>query len=175
MNIETILDNIIKKEGGYSNNSADKGGETNFGITKATAMASGYFGPMKDLPLVTAKEIYTKLYINAPGFNLLLPLSEKVAMELIDTGVNMGVLTSGKFLQRSLNVLDQANLIVDGIVGNATRNALRTFLNKRSDDGEQILLKALNCLQGAGYIELAENNPNNREFICGWLRNRVEI
>src|SRR5574343_485278 len=33
MNIETMLDNLLKTEGGYVDHPADKGGPTNYGIT----------------------------------------------------------------------------------------------------------------------------------------------
>ena len=41
--------------------------------------------------------------------------------------------------------------------------------------GETVLLKALNCLQGARYIELAEVRPQNESFVYGSLRERVAI
>lgn len=37
-----IIDGILGLEGGYSTNPKDKGGETNWGITEATARAHGY-------------------------------------------------------------------------------------------------------------------------------------
>ena len=44
---------LIGSEGGYSFNPADPGGETMWGVTARVARASGYAGPMKDLPLET--------------------------------------------------------------------------------------------------------------------------
>lgn len=37
MNIEQYLDDLIKREGGYVNNPADRGGATKYGITEAVA------------------------------------------------------------------------------------------------------------------------------------------
>ncbi len=60
MNIEQYLEELIKREGGYVNNPADRGGATKYGITEAVARANGYKGNMKDLPLDVAKSIYRK-------------------------------------------------------------------------------------------------------------------
>lgn len=60
MNIEQYLDELIKREGGYVNNPADRGGATKYGITEAVARANGFKGSMRDLPLDVAKAIYRK-------------------------------------------------------------------------------------------------------------------
>jgi lysozyme family protein len=90
----------------------------------------------------------------------------------------MGIRTAATFLQRALNVLnrqqtDSADLAVDGVVGQKVMRALSAFLEKRDKQGETVLLKALNSLQGARYIELAESRPANENFVYGWLKNRV--
>ena len=36
-----------------------------------------------------------------------------------------------------------------------------------------MLLTALNCLQGARYIELAETRAADERFVFGWLANRT--
>ncbi len=36
-------------------------------------------------------------------------------------------------------------------------------------------LRALNALQGAFYVELAERRAKDEAFVYGWLLNRVEI
>jgi len=50
----------------------------------------------------------------------------------------------------------------------------RSFVNKRKQQGETVILKALGCLQGARYIELAEKREQNEAFVIGWLANRVK-
>jgi hypothetical protein len=39
----------------------------------------------------------------------------------------------------------------------------------------EVMLKTLNCLQGARYIELAEHRQKNEEFVFGWIRARVGL
>lgn len=175
MNIDQILADVLINEGGYSDNLNDSGGPTMYGVTEKVARANGYIGPMRDLPKSTALAIYRKQYVELPSFDLILPISEAVAGELVDTGINMGPKVAGTFLQRALNVLTDTRLATDGMCGPATRAALQAFLAKRPDDGEKVLLKALNCLQGSRYIELAEANSSQKSFIFGWLRTRVNI
>lgn len=171
MTLDEIINTTLKAEGGYVNDPSDKGGETNYGITVATARANGYKGAMRDLPLQTAKDIYHNEYLVKPGFS---NFPSTVAAELFDTGVNMGPATAARFLQRAVNALQGSGLAVDGKVGPATRNAVAVYLASRSN-AESILVKALNCLQGERYIELVEANASQRRFINGWFANRVEI
>lgn len=174
---ERIINEIIRVEGGYANDPADSGGETNFGIAEAVARANGYAGPMRDMPRKVAFGIYSAKYWDAVQGDRLVELSEKVAEEVVDTGVNMGTARAGKFLQRALNVLNReaklyADLTVDGDIGPATLRALSDYLATRGDDA---LVKALNCLQGAFYIELAERREKDERFVYGWLKNRVTL
>jgi lysozyme family protein len=48
-NIETELDILIGKEGGYTNDPLDNGGETIWGITKFVADSCGYKDSMKSM------------------------------------------------------------------------------------------------------------------------------
>lgn len=178
----TIFDNafahLLNLEGGYSNHAADRGGATAFGVTEAVARQEGYQGPMQELPISTAKAIYKRRYWDPLHLDAIAALSELIARELFDTGVNMGISTAAKFLQRALNALNHqqahyADLAVDGLMGRGTVAALAAFLAKRGASGATVLHKALNSLQGTRYIELVENRPLNGQFIYGWLSNRV--
>ncbi|AYJ85514.1 hypothetical protein D3Y57_05385 [Sphingomonas paeninsulae] len=178
--IDSILAATVATEGGYVNNPNDKGGETNFGVTVAVARANGFAGDMKTMTKAQALEIYRSIYFIKPGWGFVMSVSVGIATECYDTGVNMGPKVAAVFLQRTLNVLnrqgkDYADIKVDGAVGPATTNALRALIAKRGHDGESVVLKALNCLQGARYIELAEGRQANEDFCYGWLSNRVEL
>lgn len=174
MTIDDIIESVLRAEGRYVNNPDDRGGETNWGITKATARAHGYNGPMRDLPRATAKQIYLNTYVVKPGFDKIAVLSPSIAAELVDTGVNMGPTVAARFLQRALNVLnrrgtDYADIAVDGAAGPGTRSALTAYLAKRGKEGERRLLLLLNALQGARYVELCEGRQANETFMFGWL------
>lgn len=180
MSIRHVIEGILEREGGFVDNPDDRGGATNYGITEAVARANGYEGPMRALPKATAYTIYERQYYKAPNFHLLAPISESIAEEVVDTGVNMGVKVAATLLQRALNALnrkgmDYRDLVVDGQVGPATAGALSAFLSHRGKDGELVMLTALNCLQGARYIELAERREANETFVFGWLLHRVTV
>jgi lysozyme family protein len=178
--IEQMIDDLIGREGRYSFNPNDSGGETMWGITAATARRNGYQGAMSQMPRATAVAIYRNEYFVQPGFDKVYDVSQRIAEEMFDTGVNQGVSLPGPWLQRILNALnrqgrDYADISIDGRIGAATVEALRACLNRRGVDGETAILRALNCQQGARYLEVTEARPQNEDFYFGWLLNRVEI
>lgn len=178
--VEEIIDETIGKEGGYSNNAADLGGPTRWGITQAEARRSGYDGDMRDYPRSMAVALYLQKYWIAPGFSKLLSINEQVAEKVFDIGVNMGVSWGGLFLQQALNGFNQqgklySDIVEDGDVGQATRNALSAYLAKRGADGVIVLLKALNVLQGARYFSITKARAKNEDFLYGWINNRITI
>lgn len=180
MSIQDIIEGVIGREGRYSNNPADPGGETMWGWTKNAARAAGYTGEMKDMPRTWAAAAYLRKYVQQPGFDKVAAVNMRIAEKLVDAGVNMGALTPAPWLQRCLNALnrqqqDYADIVVDGSIGPATIGALQAFLNKRGADGEKVLLRLLNCLQGARYLDIVEHRVQSEDFLFGWLLNRVEV
>lgn len=178
MDPKDLIDALIAREGGFTANSADKGGPTRFGITQATARAHGYAGDMAALPRDTAAAIYRADYWTRPGLDRIAALAPQVAAELFDTGVNMGLATAIGFLRRSLNALnrgasDYPDIPSAGAVDPPLLAALRAFLRVRGAGGEAVLVKALDALQGERYLALAETRPANEAFLYGWLANRV--
>lgn len=176
--IDELIDDLIEREGGYANHPADRGGPTHWGITEAVARRQGYVGEMRALPRSDAAAIYKRLYWLKPRFDAVAAHAPALAAELFDTGVNMGTGTATAFLQRALNALnregaDYADLAIDRQIGPATLSALRAFLAKRGAGGERVLLKAVEALQGAHYINIAEARPSQEAFVYGWLANRV--
>ena len=179
MGVDEMIDALIEREGGYVDNAADKGGPTCFGITQAVARANGYAGSMRELPRAEAEEIYRRLYWLRPRLDEIARRSPRIAGELFDTGVNMGPAVAITFLQRALTALnrnggDYPDLVPDGRVGPQTLAALDAFLDLRGEAaGEQVLLRAIEALQGERYLRLAERRPSNEAFLYGWLANRI--
>lgn len=80
---EEYLDDLIKREGGYVNNPADRGGATKYGITESVARSNDYKGNMRDLPLEVAKAIYRKNYWTTPRFDQVNSICLAIAEELL--------------------------------------------------------------------------------------------
>lgn len=178
MTIQKIIDAVLEREKGYANNPNDAGGETMWGITIATARRNGYTGAMRELTRETAVAIYMREYVVNPGFSRVAVLSMAIAEELVDSGVNCGPARPAKWLQRTLNLMNRQaklfpDLVVDGVLGPATQLALAYVLDHRGTEGEKVILRALNCQQGAYYMEITENRAANEEFFFGWMLNRV--
>jgi lysozyme family protein len=169
---------LILVEGGYANDPVDRGGRTMYGITEAVARAAGYSGPMDKLTLPTAKAIYRRYYWDAMRLDQVAEIASGVAVELFDTGVNMGTRTAVRFLQTALNALnreerDYPDVDVDGSLGPGTLEALRAFVRARGQEGRVVLLRALNGLQAARYIQIASTDRTQERYVYGWLKHRV--
>lgn len=178
MGVAELIDTVIGREGGYSNHPADRGGPTRWGITEAVARAHGYRGDMRGFPREEAVPIYERVYWIRPGFDRVAPIAPDIAAELFDTGVNMGPAVAVSFLQRALNALnrgasDYPDIVPGATIDDATVAALTAFVARRKPDGESVLMKALEALQGERYLDLAERRPANEAFLYGWLANRL--
>lgn len=105
-NFDQAFIDLLGHEGGYSNNPADPGGETNWGITIAVARENGYVGPMKDMDASVAKTICAKKYW-LPEFD---QLPYQVALQVFDAAVNSGIGQAVRWLQRSVGTADDGKL-----------------------------------------------------------------
>jgi len=116
LNFDDAFSRLMVNEGGYSNRSStdDPGGETMYGVTLKVAREWGYLGPMKDLPLQTAKDIARKNYWTPYYCDQLPPA---IAFHVFDTAYHGG--SPIRWLQDALNVS------IDGIAGPKTIAACR--------------------------------------------------
>ncbi|WOD19854.1 glycoside hydrolase family 108 protein [Paraburkholderia kirstenboschensis] len=105
---------LIGNEGGYSNNAADPGGETMWGVTARVARASGYAGAMRELPRDTAKAIAKKLYWDPLRLD---ELDQRVAFQIFDANYNGG--------HPVIWMQGAAGAKVDGLIGPATIAAVQ--------------------------------------------------
>ena len=103
MTFDEAFTKLLGHEGGYSNHPSDPGGETMWGVTKRVAQAHGYMGPMRDLPVALAKQIYKKAYWDAVSADLI-PAHTRYAV--FDAAVNSGPVQAIKWLQRAMGVED---------------------------------------------------------------------
>ena len=160
---ERIFDYLLRVEGGYSDDENDKGGKTKYGITEEEARDFGYKGNMQDLTKDFAKNIYLKKYYL--GNKLDKVVNDKVALSICDWDVNSGR-NGTKNAQIAINQLTNANLDVDGIIGNKTLEALNSV-----DPGK--FLEVYHNLQRIYYKGKVEADRTQEKFLTGWL-NRVQ-
>lgn len=83
---------VFKDEGGYSNDSADPGGPTNWGITIKDAQmywkADATAEDVRNMPKSVAEDIYAKHYAEPLKFN---ELPAGVDYAVLDYGINSGI------------------------------------------------------------------------------------
>lgn len=168
--VEEMIDDILRREGGYVDHPEDPGGATNMGITQETL--SRYLGraalksEVKSLSEDVARDIYERTYYFAPRIDR---LPADIQPFIFDCGVNHGPRRAIKFLQ---SVCNQAGceppLSVDGAMG---PNTLRGVQWTAAQMGEWFL-KALVEERRNFYLAIVQARPSQNVFLNGWL-NRV--
>lgn len=153
-NFDRSFTALLGNEGGYTNNPNDPGGETMWGITVATARQNGYDGPMHDMPVDAAKDIYRKRYWR-PEFD---QMPYAVAFQVFDAAVNSGPTEAIKWLQKALGIND------DGVIGQVTMAALNKVapleLVLKLNAERLLFLTSLPTWQsfGRGWVHRVANN-----------------
>lgn len=174
-------------EGGYSNDKDDPGGETYKGISRVYNQgwpgwviidnlhhADGFpknLDSSAELQKLVEDFYKASLWDRFQGDKILV---QALAEELFDTGTNLGVGRVVEFLQESLNALNRnqqlyPDIPVDGELGPRTLETLQRCLAHRDP---KLLLKAMNCLQGAYYLARMKQSPVKEKYALGWF-NRV--
>ncbi len=182
---EQALAHVLANEGGYVNDPADRGGETYRGIARRfhpdwagwriidrARNRPGFPESLDDNATLQRQvaALYRHLYWEPVGGDRL-PDSD-LAIELMDTAVNMGVRRAARFLQEGLNLLNRnqkswPDLVVDGWIGDKSISALHKCLRGRG--GKGYLLKVLNTLQAERYLDIMRRDPTQERFARGWL------
>jgi len=146
VNFDTAFDRLMGHEGGYVNNPADPGGETNWGISKRTYPDVD----IKNLTRDQAKEIYRIDFWLRGQMDQFDPA---VAFQAFDFAVNSGIETAIRKLQAAAGVAD------DGHVGPVTVAAIK---NRGVNDMIMLLT--------AERIEYQAKLKNGDTFWRGWMR-----
>lgn len=183
---------VLGCEGPYDDNPKDPGGETVWGITRKYQASWPGWSIIDQVPKESRKEFSAaQIKIEASPLRACVlefyrrgpwaavrgdeQEDQAVAEEIFDSGINCGMVTAIKWLQRALNIFnrggkDYPDMTVDGYLGNQTLECLNTLIKRR---GPGLILKALNAEQGMHYIVIAEKNPDLEDFEAGWWANRV--
>jgi lysozyme family protein len=157
-----IFEYILSVEGGYSNDKADKGGKTKYGIIEVEARKYGYKGDMKDLTKDIAKDIYKNKYYLSNNLDKI--KDKRVALSIADWTINSGSWGLKK-AQQAVNILKGDVLVVDGRIGEKSIEAINSV-------NPELFLTQYHELQRKFYKAIVDNNPSQSVFLKGWL-NRV--
>jgi len=177
-------------EGGYSNNPADAGGETIFGIARnfnkdwegwvivdsikknntnfKSLLESN--SELKEL----AKSLYRKVYWDSLKLN---EFEQEISNELYDTSVNQGQGRAGEAMQRALNILnrnqkDYKDIDTDGSIGVNTITAYNALMNtektlgRKKDKLVKWIIKWINFFQMQIYYK--HYGTGQEVFMPGW-------
>jgi lysozyme family protein len=161
---DRLIDDLIAREGGFSDHAADRGGPTNYGITSRTLGRWRRLGrparreEVQSLTEDEARAIYQQEYV---GPFTAVPFDELRA-QLIDIGVNTGVTTAIRLLQLVLGVP------VDGILGERTRQAIAVLPWRLTNN-------ALIAARVQHYAAIAEADASQRIFLRGWINRSVSF
>lgn len=149
-NFEKALSHILQNEGGYVNDPKDKGGETNYGISKKSYPKED----IKNLTIARVKEIYkADFWDKIKGDHI---QNDELALNLFDFAVNAGVGTSIKTLQKALGVNN------DGILGDQTLSAMAVI-------NYQDLIKRFVKYRNLHYVDIVIKDPVQIKFLKGWI------
>lgn len=191
---EEAFNKTMGHEGGYSNDPDDAGGETYRGISRryhpswegwkiideAKRRPNWRMAILDSLQEGEELDAMTRAFYKQHYWdvNRLDWVPQTVAEEMFDTGVNLGVGRAAEFLQRALNYLNRngrlfCDLVDDGNIGPITLSALSTLVAAAHSD-VSVLLKIMNVLQGAHYLEYMTKSPTQEKYARGWFA-RVEF
>lgn len=163
MTADQILDEVIRREGGFVDHPHDRGGPTKYGITWAT-LAAWRKRPvtLEDMRALTeddARAIYRRQYVEGPGFDQV--ADPALRGLLVDYGVHSGPSRAIRDLQQA------ARVTVDGVIGPETVRAIDRI-------GPDVLRRAVLKARGE-YLARLLSDPSQRVFAGGWLRRLLEF
>lgn len=145
---DEAIGRVLENEGGLSQDKADPGGTTKYGISQRSY-------PNLDIVNLTveqAKDIYRRDFWRFSGVN-----SQAIATKLLDASVNTGKIHPIRWAQEIVGTH------VDGIYGADTEHHINLM-----DE-----VKFLSCFRQWWtnyYVDLVNKNPALNKFLDGWLR-----
>lgn len=163
---DDILDHVFKYEGGYTNNPADHGGPTNFGITAGDLGEwrqlgrSATAGEVQQLTRDEAKQIYTARYIERPRFDKIADLDLRLIV--VDSGVLFGTARAARWLQSAVGA------DADGIIGDRTLAALNAA--DARDTAKRVLAQRFTAIGS-----ILNNDHSQVVFAAGWLSRAADL
>jgi lysozyme family protein len=163
---DALIASLIRREGGFVDHAADRGGATKYGITIGTLRdwrrAPVSRDDVQNLTVEEATEIYRSRYFTASGFDQI--EDPKLQELLFDFAVLSGVPRATQGLQEALG---PAAGTADGVMGPKTMAALKNY-----QDDRRILFLRVKCERLEQFVRIL-SNPSQSVFAQGWA-NRLD-
>lgn len=162
---------VLKHEGGFTDDQDDPGGATKFGISLRFLRSLGELGgdidgdgdvdidDVQGLTSEASAELYKKRFWDPYGYADF--ADGELAIKAFDLTVNMGPKGSHKCLQRALRAVGRS-VKADGILGPKTRQAVADAFGRG-------LVVAYRSEAAGYYRELVARRPLSKKYLEGWL------
>jgi lysozyme family protein len=158
-NFKLAVENVLLHEGGYVNNPADPGGESNFGISKHSY-------PTLDIKNLTREDAINIYYANYWLANRLGEVHDQnIATKFLNLFVNIGKKSAEKVICRALR---SCGFEYDEKSANITELIKITNIITANSSGSALLASLKSEIAGY-YRVLATKNPSLKVFLNGWL------
>lgn len=180
--VDQLVQDVLRREGGYVNDPDDPGGATKYGVTihtlrrlKVDIDGDGDVDvrDVKALDLETAARIYKRNYYEKPRID---QLPVVLQASVFDMYVNAGG-NAIKILQRLLNEMGQS-VTVDGALGPQSIGAARAAAAAAPD----IIADAYGIARRNYYFRLADRRTASRKYARtrrggkgGWIKRAEEF
>jgi len=189
------VEKLLKDEGIYSNDFYDTGRETCYGIARNYYPFWSGWGiideikkhigdnkytisdKIKQTPKIRelAKDFYYKEYWQRMHLDKI--PDKKLKSYLFNVGVNKGAQRAVMFMQRALNILNKnkkyyKDLVVDGLVGARTINAIRRLIIERKLDGLEWWIETV---IRSDYLKSIEKDKKKERYAFGWAHRLKRI
>lgn len=166
------VDFVLKHEGGLEVNKSDPGGETNYGISlrflkdndiTLNGVRQCSIDDILQLTQDEAKALYKRYFWNRFGYESINDIF--LASKIFDCAVNMGPKEAHEIAQEALKKLNPSYIVVDGIMGPKTIEALNDFDKKFPG----MILNEIKRLSIEFYLNLVKYNAGLSPFLRGWI------
>lgn len=152
---------VLAREGGYSDNPADRGGATCAGVTQSTYDAFRNGSGLAPRPVLNItpreiRQIYWGGYWRPAACEAIAGTKPDLALVHFDAAVNQGVGEAELMLQRALGVT------ADGAIGPSTLAAVVVA-------NELTAISALLVERARVYRAIVQQHPEDAQFLPGWL------
>lgn len=157
--IGDVINREVKKDdrSAVSNDPADRGGRTVYGISEKSNPDLWKDGPPTE---AQSRERYEQRYIRWPGFDKI--TDPNLQAQLIDYGVNSGPAIAIQKLQAIVGA------DVDGVLGRDTLAAIATMDARMVNN---LLVAARVKMIG----KIVQKNPSQLKWLGGWLNRSLEF